>query len=61
VLDTYDMVAFASGLITQEPGDVVLTGTPAGARQSIVRAGDRVVLEIEGLGALTNTIRQAHG
>jgi 2-keto-4-pentenoate hydratase/2-oxohepta-3-ene-1,7-dioic acid hydratase in catechol pathway len=57
VLDTYETVAFVSRLMTLEPGDVVLTGTPAGARQSIVRAGDRVVLEIEGLGTLTNTIR----
>lgn len=52
VLDTFETVAFVSRLMTLEPGDVVLTGTPAGARQSLVRAGDRAVVEIEGLGAL---------
>ena len=61
VFDTYDAVAFVSRLMTLEPGDVVLTGTPAGNRQSIVRDGDLVVVEIEGLGALTNTICQAYG
>jgi 2-keto-4-pentenoate hydratase/2-oxohepta-3-ene-1,7-dioic acid hydratase in catechol pathway len=52
VLDTYAAVAFASRLMTLEPGDIVMTGTPAGARQSLVRPGDRVEVSIEGLGTL---------
>ncbi len=40
--------------ITLEPGDVVLTGTPANSRP--MRAGDVVEVEIDGLGRLTNTV-----
>ncbi|MCW5800904.1 MAG: fumarylacetoacetate hydrolase family protein [Deltaproteobacteria bacterium] len=59
VLDTYASVALASRIMTLEPGDVVLTGTPLGGRQSVVRAGDRVELAIAGLGTLANTIAGA--
>jgi 5-oxopent-3-ene-1,2,5-tricarboxylate decarboxylase/2-hydroxyhepta-2,4-diene-1,7-dioate isomerase len=41
-------------LITLEPGDVVLTGTPANSRP--MEPGDTVEVEIEGIGRLTNTI-----
>jgi 5-oxopent-3-ene-1,2,5-tricarboxylate decarboxylase/2-hydroxyhepta-2,4-diene-1,7-dioate isomerase len=41
-------------LITLEPGDVVLTGTPAHSRP--MEPGDTVEVEIEGIGRLTNTI-----
>jgi 5-oxopent-3-ene-1,2,5-tricarboxylate decarboxylase/2-hydroxyhepta-2,4-diene-1,7-dioate isomerase len=42
--------------ITLEPGDVVLTGTPANSRP--MRPGDVVEVEITGLGRLTNTIEE---
>ena len=42
--------------ITLEPGDVLLTGTPANSRP--MRPGDVVEVEIEGLGRLTNTIEE---
>jgi 5-oxopent-3-ene-1,2,5-tricarboxylate decarboxylase/2-hydroxyhepta-2,4-diene-1,7-dioate isomerase len=42
--------------ITLEPGDVVLTGTPANSRP--MKAGDVVEVEIEGLGRLRNTIEE---
>ncbi len=41
-------------LITLEPGDVVLTGTPANSRP--MEAGDVVEVEISGLGRLSNTV-----
>jgi len=59
VLDTYQAVALASRIMTLEPGDALLTGTPAGARQSLVRGGDIVTLQIEGLGSLSNTIKES--
>jgi 5-oxopent-3-ene-1,2,5-tricarboxylate decarboxylase/2-hydroxyhepta-2,4-diene-1,7-dioate isomerase len=43
-------------LITLEPGDVILTGTPANSRP--MRPGDVVEVEISGLGRLTNTIEE---
>jgi 5-oxopent-3-ene-1,2,5-tricarboxylate decarboxylase/2-hydroxyhepta-2,4-diene-1,7-dioate isomerase len=41
-------------LITLEPGDVVLTGTPANSRP--MEPGDVVEVEIDGIGRLTNTV-----
>jgi 5-oxopent-3-ene-1,2,5-tricarboxylate decarboxylase/2-hydroxyhepta-2,4-diene-1,7-dioate isomerase len=41
-------------LITLEPGDVVLTGTPANSRP--MEPGDVVQVEVSGLGRLTNTV-----
>jgi 2-keto-4-pentenoate hydratase/2-oxohepta-3-ene-1,7-dioic acid hydratase in catechol pathway len=59
ILDTYEAVMFASRIMTLEPGDLILTGTPAGARQSLVKSGDIVEMEIEGLGRLRNTFTSA--
>jgi 5-oxopent-3-ene-1,2,5-tricarboxylate decarboxylase/2-hydroxyhepta-2,4-diene-1,7-dioate isomerase len=42
--------------ITLEPGDVVLTGTPANSRP--MRPGDVVEVEIDGIGRLTNTVEE---
>jgi 2-keto-4-pentenoate hydratase/2-oxohepta-3-ene-1,7-dioic acid hydratase in catechol pathway len=53
------LVAAASRLVTLEPGDVILTGTPAGvglARGEFLAPGDEVVAEIEGVGALRNPV-----
>ena len=53
------LVAAASRMVTLEPGDVVLTGTPAGvglARGEFLAPGDEVVAEIEGVGALRNPV-----
>ena len=47
-------VADVSRLITLEPGDVLLTGTPANSRP--VEPGDVVEVEIEGVGRLSNRI-----
>jgi 2-keto-4-pentenoate hydratase/2-oxohepta-3-ene-1,7-dioic acid hydratase in catechol pathway len=47
-----ELLAYITAAITLEPGDLVLTGTPAGVGP--VKAGDRVEVEIAGLGRLTN-------
>ena len=54
-----ELIEFLSAVITLEPGDVVATGTPPGvgfARNPPVflKDGDRMEVEIEGLGVLTN-------
>jgi 2-keto-4-pentenoate hydratase/2-oxohepta-3-ene-1,7-dioic acid hydratase in catechol pathway len=49
------LVAFISSVMTLEPGDVILTGTPSGVGP--LEAGDEVRVEIEGLGTLTNPVR----
>jgi 5-oxopent-3-ene-1,2,5-tricarboxylate decarboxylase/2-hydroxyhepta-2,4-diene-1,7-dioate isomerase len=51
------MLADLSRLITLEPGDVLLTGTPAHSRP--VEPGDVVEVEVEGIGRLSNPIVEA--
>ena len=54
---TWDMnylVADIARNITLEPGDVLLSGTPANSRP--VQPGDVVEVEVEGLGRLSNTV-----
>ena len=48
------LVADLARTITLQPGDLILTGTPANSRP--VQPGDVVTVEVEGLGELTNTI-----
>jgi 5-oxopent-3-ene-1,2,5-tricarboxylate decarboxylase/2-hydroxyhepta-2,4-diene-1,7-dioate isomerase len=48
------LVADLARTITLLPGDIILSGTPAGSRP--VEPGDIVTVEVEGLGGLTNTI-----
>ncbi|MFN3926637.1 MAG: fumarylacetoacetate hydrolase family protein [Pseudanabaenaceae cyanobacterium] len=52
------LVAYISQVMTLEAGDVILTGTPAGIGK--LEAGDRVVVEIEGIGKLQNWVALAH-
>lgn len=52
--DMHYLVADIARNITLEPGDILLSGTPANSRP--VEPGDTVTVEVEGLGALTNTI-----
>lgn len=49
-----ELVAEISRVVTLLPGDVILTGTPAGVRT--VEAGARVDVTIEGIGTLTNPV-----
>ena len=52
VHDVTALVVHASAAFTLLPGDVILTGTPAGVGP--VAAGQRVEVEIEGIGTLSN-------
>ncbi|MFS0852282.1 fumarylacetoacetate hydrolase family protein [Microbacterium sp. 179-I 3D4 NHS] len=52
-----DIIAYASAVFTLLPGDVILTGTPAGV--GAFRAGDTVEVEITGLGILRSAVRDA--
>lgn len=47
-----ELIAYVSQAFTLLPGDVILTGTPAGVGP--VRAGQRVDVEVEGIGTLRN-------
>ena len=54
VFSVPQLVAYASSVMTLEPGDVMLTGTPAG--NGPLAAGDVVEVAIEGIGSLKNTV-----
>jgi 2-keto-4-pentenoate hydratase/2-oxohepta-3-ene-1,7-dioic acid hydratase in catechol pathway len=49
------LIVFASSIMTLMPGDLILTGTPAGVGD--LTAGTSVSITIEGLGTLTNPVR----
>jgi 2-keto-4-pentenoate hydratase/2-oxohepta-3-ene-1,7-dioic acid hydratase in catechol pathway len=48
------LVAFVSDVMTLHPGDVITTGTPAGVGP--LKAGDRAMVKIEGIGTLSNPV-----
>ncbi|MEU1683850.1 fumarylacetoacetate hydrolase family protein [Micromonospora sp. NPDC005707] len=54
VFDVPALVSYISHVMTLLPGDVVLTGTPAGV--SPLTEGDTVTVRIEGIGELTNPV-----
>ena len=56
-----EIISYISQTSTLEPGDLILTGTPAGVGvfrepQRLLQPGDEVTIEIEGLGELTNPV-----
>ena len=58
-----ELIAFISDGITLEPGDLILTGTPAGVgwvrKPPVYLAdGDEVTIEIDGVGSLTNPVQR---
>jgi len=48
------LVLFVSNIMTLNPGDVITTGTPAGIGPMV--PGDKVDVQIEGIGTLSNTV-----
>jgi 2-keto-4-pentenoate hydratase/2-oxohepta-3-ene-1,7-dioic acid hydratase in catechol pathway len=60
IFSVAETVAWLSRTITLIPGDIIATGTPAGvgaAQGRFLRDGDRVEVEVDGLGAVINTVR----
>lgn len=51
------LIAFVSSVMTLEPGDLILTGTPDGVGPLV--DGDEVRVEVEGIGALVNPAQAA--
>jgi 2-keto-4-pentenoate hydratase/2-oxohepta-3-ene-1,7-dioic acid hydratase in catechol pathway len=63
VFNCFEQVAHLSDAFTLEPGDVIATGTPAGVGavrqpfpEGLLKVGDVVRVEIDGIGALANTV-----
>lgn len=61
LFDVASLVSLASEVMTLRPGDLIVTGTPAGVGfgmkpQVYMKAGDVCEVEIEGIGTLRNTV-----
>jgi 2-keto-4-pentenoate hydratase/2-oxohepta-3-ene-1,7-dioic acid hydratase in catechol pathway len=54
VFSVRQLIAFASSIMTLEPGDILMTGTPSGVAP--LSAGDVIEVSIEGLGTLRNWV-----
>jgi 2-keto-4-pentenoate hydratase/2-oxohepta-3-ene-1,7-dioic acid hydratase in catechol pathway len=57
-----EIIAYITKTMTLEPGDLIATGTPAGVGvfrdpPVLLKDGDEVTVEIDGLGSLTNPVR----
>lgn len=57
IFDIPTLIAHVSSVMTLLPGDVILTGTPAGVGP--MTDGQKVTVSIDGLGALTNPVQNA--
>ncbi|MBW7984156.1 fumarylacetoacetate hydrolase family protein [Enterobacillus tribolii] len=60
-----ELISYISTFTHLKPGDVIITGSPGGVGKKRVpplflRQGDRIEVEIEGLGRLSNTVSEAH-
>ncbi|BCH61275.1 2-hydroxyhepta-2,4-diene-1,7-dioate isomerase [Agrobacterium vitis] len=57
IYDIYDQIVYLSTVMTLEPGDVIITGTPSNvgiATQTFLKPGDVLRVEVEGLGGIEN-------
>ena len=50
-----ELVEFLSSVMTLEPGDLIMTGTPSGVGP--MNSGDEIAVEIQGIGRLVNKVR----
>ena len=61
IYDCYTLIEYLTTAFTLEPGDLIPTGTPEGSAvttQNWLKPGDKVKVEIEGLGYIENNIIQ---
>jgi 2-keto-4-pentenoate hydratase/2-oxohepta-3-ene-1,7-dioic acid hydratase in catechol pathway len=63
IFSVAEIIAYVSKVITLEAGDLIATGTPAGVGvfkdpKVLLKDGDEVAIEIDGLGTLTNPVRK---
>lgn len=55
IFDIPYLISYISGVMTLEPGDIILTGTPGGYGKE-VHPGDKITIEIPRIGRITNEV-----
>lgn len=55
IFSTHFIIEFVSSIMTLEPGDVIITGTPSGVGP--MKSGDRIEIAISGIGTLENVVQ----
>ena len=58
VFDIPTLVSYISGVMTLEPGDLILTGTPEGV--GTLSSGDVVEVEVVGVSRVRNPVTSDH-
>jgi 2-keto-4-pentenoate hydratase/2-oxohepta-3-ene-1,7-dioic acid hydratase in catechol pathway len=63
IFSVAEIIAYVTRTVTLEPGDLIATGTPAGVGvfrdpKVLLKDGDEVTVEIEGVGTLTNPVQK---
>ena len=63
IFSVAEIIAYVTRVITLEPGDLIATGTPAGVGvfrdpKVLLKDGDEVSVEIDGVGTLTNPVEK---
>jgi len=56
IFDVYEIISFVSHIMSLYPHDIIITGTPPGVGP--MQIGDKVSIEIEGIGILTNIVKE---
>jgi len=54
IFSVEQLMMYISSIMTLEPGDLILTGTPAGV--GLLQPGDQVSVHIDGIGTLVNPV-----
>ena len=54
IFSVQQLMLYINSIMTLEPGDLILTGTPAGV--GLLQAGDKVSVHIDGIGTLVNPV-----
>ncbi|WP_068547203.1 fumarylacetoacetate hydrolase family protein [Thalassotalea crassostreae] len=60
IWDVFEQIEYISSMLTLRPGDVIMTGTPAGVGKGIglfLKDGDELVASAEGIGSIKNTVQ----
>ncbi|WP_210401684.1 fumarylacetoacetate hydrolase family protein [Lacimicrobium sp. SS2-24] len=60
IWNIFEQIEYLSGILTLRPGDLIMTGTPAGVGKGMglfLKAGDKLEASAEGVGCIVNTVR----